>query len=94
MEIDYIQKIYINMNKETIEKAISITKDVNILKKFIDNLKDKHNTLALQIYSKVFETLFHDNFNPSNEIYNEVVNDFISILETKLQQLEKELENL
>ena len=32
MEIDYIQKIYINMNKETIEKAISITKDINVLK--------------------------------------------------------------
>ena len=82
------------MNKETIEKVISVTKDINTLKNFINNLKDKNNTLTLQIYSKVFETTFYDNFNPSNEIYNEVINDFISILETKLQQLEKELEDL
>lgn len=89
-------KLYlnINMNKETIEKVISITKDINTLKNFINNLKDKNNTLTLQIYSKVFETTFYDNLNPSNEIYNEVVNDFIRILENKLKQLEKELEIL
>lgn len=81
------------MNKETVEKAINLSKDINALKDFITTIKTENSSILSILRSHLIEP-YYEKFNISSNRYKEIIKEFVILLETKLQQLEKELEDL
>ena len=82
------------MTKETIEKAISITKDINVLKNFITSIKTENSSILSILRTHYLIEPYYEKLNISSNMYKEIIKEFVILLETKLQQLEKELEDL
>lgn len=82
------------MTKETVEKAISITKDIDVLKNFITSIKTENSSILSILRTHYLIEPYYEKLNISSNMYKEIIKEFVILLETKLQQLEKELEDL
>ena len=82
------------MNKETVEKAINLSKDINALKDFITTIKTENSSISGILRNYYLLEPYYDKLNVSSNRSKEIIKEFVILLETKLQQLEKELENL
>ena len=82
------------MNKETVEKAINLSKDINALKDFITSIKTENSSILGILRTHYLLEPYYEKLNISSNRYKEIIKEFVILLETKLQQLEKELEDL
>ena len=82
------------MNKETVEKAINLSKDINALKDFLTIIKTENSYILGILRKHYLLEPYYDRLNVSSNRSKEIIKEFVILLETKLQQLEKELENL
>lgn len=81
------------MTKETAEKAINISKNIKGLQNFIIAIKTEHSPIVV-VRKNVLNEAYYEMINVSNNLSIEIKKDLVVILENKLQQLEKELEDL
>ena len=82
------------MTKETAEKVINLFKDIDALKNFITSIKTENSSILSILKTHYLIEPYYEKLNISSNRYKEIIKEFVILLETKLQQLEKELEDL